>query len=44
MPDAIEIMAPGSGFILGPGCALSPETPDDKFHALVEAGKKCGRY
>jgi MtaA/CmuA family methyltransferase len=42
--EAIEIMAPGSGFILGPGCALSPETPNDNIHALVEAGKKHGRY
>jgi uroporphyrinogen decarboxylase len=44
MADAIEIMAPGSGFILGPGCALSPETPIYNIHALVEAGKKYGRY
>jgi uroporphyrinogen decarboxylase len=42
--EAIEIMAPGSGFILGPGCALSPETPAENIHALVEAGKKYGRY
>jgi MtaA/CmuA family methyltransferase len=42
--QAIEIMAPGGGFILGPGCALSPETPSDNIHALVEAGKKFGRY
>jgi uroporphyrinogen decarboxylase len=42
--EAIESMAPGSGFILGPGCALSPETPAENIHALVEAGKKYGRY
>jgi uroporphyrinogen decarboxylase len=42
--EAIEIMAPGGGFILGPGCALSPETPPENIHALVEAGKKYGRY
>jgi uroporphyrinogen decarboxylase len=42
--EAIEIMAPGSGFVLGPGCALSPETPPENIHALVEAGKKYGRY
>jgi MtaA/CmuA family methyltransferase len=42
--EAIEIMAPDSGFILGPACALSPETPPDNIHAVVEAGKKYGRY
>ena len=42
--EAIEIMAPDGGFILGPGCALSPETPAGNIHALVEAGKKYGRY
>jgi MtaA/CmuA family methyltransferase len=42
--EAIEIMAPDGGFILGPGCALSPETPPENIHALVEAGKKYGRY
>jgi len=34
---AIEIMAPGSGFILGPGCALGADTPAANIHALVEA-------
>jgi MtaA/CmuA family methyltransferase len=42
--EAIEIMAPGSGFILGPGCAMSPETPAENIHALVEAARKYGRY
>jgi uroporphyrinogen decarboxylase len=42
--EAIEIMAPDSGFILGPGCALSPETPAENIHALIEAGRKYGRY
>jgi MtaA/CmuA family methyltransferase len=40
----IEIMAPDSGFILGPGCAMGPETPPDNIHALVEAAKKYGVY
>ncbi len=31
-----------TGFILGPGCALAPETPPDNIHALVEAAKKYG--
>lgn len=41
---AIEIMGPDYGFILGPGCAMGPETPDDNIHALVEAAKKYGVY
>jgi MtaA/CmuA family methyltransferase len=42
--EAIGIMAPGSGFILGPGCALGTETPADNIHALVESAKKFGVY
>jgi uroporphyrinogen decarboxylase len=42
--EAIEIMAPDGGFILGPGCALDPNVPDDNIHALIEAAEKYGRY
>ncbi|MCP4164310.1 MAG: hypothetical protein GY759_00260 [Chloroflexi bacterium] len=42
--EVIEIMAPDSGFILGPGCALDPEVPADNIHALVESAKKYGVY
>jgi uroporphyrinogen decarboxylase len=42
--EAIEIMAPDSGLILGPGCALGPETPADNIHALVESARKYGVY
>lgn len=41
---AIEIMAPDSGFILGPGCALDPNVPADNIHALVESARKYGVY
>jgi len=41
---AIEIMAPDSGFILGPGCALDPNVPADNIRALVESAKKYGVY
>ncbi len=41
---AIDILGPGYGFILGPGCAMGPETPDDNIHALVESAKKYGVY
>jgi uroporphyrinogen decarboxylase len=44
--EAIAIMrgdAPyHTGFILGPGCALPPETPADNIHALTEAAKTYG--
>lgn len=42
--EAIEILAPDSGFILGPGCALGPETPPDNIHSLVEAAHEYGSY
>ena len=42
--ELIEIWKPGSGFILGPGCALSPETPAENIHALVESARKYGTY
>ena len=42
--EAIEILAPGGGFILGPGCALPATTPDENIDALIEAAKIFGRY
>jgi uroporphyrinogen decarboxylase len=42
--DLIEIWKPGSGFILGPGCAMGSSTPSDNIHALVESAKKYGQY
>jgi uroporphyrinogen decarboxylase len=39
---AIETMGTQGGFILGPGCAMSPETPPDNIHTLVEAAKRYG--
>ena len=42
--EAIEILAPDGGFILGPGCALGPETPPENIHALVEAAHEYGTY
>ncbi len=42
--QAIEILAPGGGFILGPGCALGYDTPPANMHALVEAARRYGKY
>ncbi len=42
--EALEILAPGGGLILGPGCALPPLTPPENVHAMIEAAKQYGRY
>jgi len=42
--EAIEVLAPGGGFILGPGCALGHTTPPDNIHALIETAWKHGNY
>jgi uroporphyrinogen decarboxylase len=42
--DELRVLAPGGGLILGPGCALPPETPAENIHAMVEAAHRWGRY
>jgi uroporphyrinogen decarboxylase len=42
--DELEVLAPGGGLIIGPGCALPPETPEANMHAFVEAAHRYGRY
>ncbi len=42
--DELQILAPGGGLIIGPGCALPPETPADNMHAFVEAAHRYGHY
>jgi MtaA/CmuA family methyltransferase len=42
--EAIEILAPGGGFILGPGCALGYDTPPENLLAIVEAVRRFGNY
>lgn len=42
--EAIEILSPGGGFILGPGCALPASTPDENIDALIEAARAYGQY
>jgi uroporphyrinogen decarboxylase len=41
---AIETLAPGGGFILGPGCALPGTTPAQNIDKLVECAKVYGAY
>ena len=38
--EALKNLSPGGGFILGPGCALPPTTPDENIDAMIEAAKK----
>ena len=38
--EALRNLAPGGGFILGPGCALPPITPDENIDAMIETAKK----
>jgi uroporphyrinogen decarboxylase len=42
--DELAVLAPGGGLIVGPGCALPPETPMENLHAFVEAAHRYGRY
>ncbi len=38
--EALENLSPGGGFILGPGCALPPITPDENIDAMIETAKR----
>jgi uroporphyrinogen decarboxylase len=42
--EAIDILAPGGGFILGAGCALPGTTPPENVDKLVECAKLYGKY
>jgi len=42
--EAIDVLGPGGGLILGPGCALGHTTPPDNIHALIETAWKYGVY
>jgi uroporphyrinogen decarboxylase len=42
--EAIDVLGPGGGLILGPGCALGHTTPLDNIRALIEAAWTYGVY
>jgi uroporphyrinogen decarboxylase len=42
--EALEILGPGGGFILGPGCALPATTPSENIDILIETAREHGRY
>lgn len=41
---AMDVLAPGGRFILGPGCAIAAETPEDNVTALVDSARRWGQY
>jgi uroporphyrinogen decarboxylase len=41
--ELLELGWARGGLILGPGCALAPDTPAENIHALVESAKRYGR-
>ena len=38
----LELFRGKGGLMIGPGCALGPDTPSENIHALVEATKEFG--
>ncbi|MEE8357249.1 MAG: uroporphyrinogen decarboxylase family protein [Anaerolineales bacterium] len=38
--EALDNLSPGGGFILGPGCALPPTTPDENIDVMIEVARK----
>ncbi|HZO98703.1 MAG TPA: uroporphyrinogen decarboxylase family protein [Terriglobia bacterium] len=42
--DIMRVMAPGGGFIMGPGCALPADTPRNSIHIVMECARTAGVY
>lgn len=42
--EELAILAPGGGLILGPGCALPPNTPAENIHAMIKTAHRYGQY
>jgi len=42
--DIMRTMAPGGHFIMGPGCALPPNTPPENIHTVMECARFEGVY
>jgi hypothetical protein len=40
----MRAMAPGGGFILGPGCLLPADTPETSLHIVMECAHTAGVY
>ncbi len=42
--EIMLVMAPGGGFLIGPGCALPPDTPPASIHTVMECARTAGAY
>ncbi|MCX6080814.1 MAG: uroporphyrinogen decarboxylase family protein [Chloroflexi bacterium] len=42
--EALAVLAPNGGLIVGPGCGLPPITPPANLYAMIETAHQYGRY
>ena len=42
--QTLEVVMPGGGYMLAPGCEITADTPIDNVQAFVEAARKYGEY
>jgi len=42
--DMMRIMAPGGGYLMGPGCCLPAETPPASIHSVMDCARTAGVY
>ena len=42
--EVMRAMAPGGGFIMGPGCLLPADTPASSIHLVMECARTAGVY
>jgi MtaA/CmuA family methyltransferase len=42
--ETLKTMAPGGGYIMGPGCCLPPDTPIEHIHVVMECARTAGVY
>ena len=42
--EIMRAMAPGGGFIMGPGCLLPADTPETSIHIVMECARTAGVY
>jgi len=42
--DIMRVMAPDGGFLMGPGCALPPDTPFASIHTVMDCARTAGYY
>jgi uroporphyrinogen decarboxylase len=42
--EALEVLAPGGGYIVGPGCASPRTTPPENIDKLIECARTYGNY